>query len=228
MQSQLIRYSKQMAKKKRRKPGWALFIDRMRREDRYHLYKEKYEDFLSEGENQKQASYKACVMIGYLGPEQEREIQSEWLAAEEAREGRANEVIKIKEEKDNADNEAKSARAKKYNEMKPVILQREQLDLIDELGEYDINESALPADIAWVFHNLHKCKGELDEWLVGPHNAPTPGAWSMLVWAVGNQTKFMELVIREEMKVNSNKDEDKTIKATNHTIEQIEEMLANI
>lgn len=217
-----------MDKKKRKKPGWALFIDRMRREDRYHLYKEKYEEFLSQGENQKQASYKACIMIGYLGPEQEREIQSDWLAAEEARAGRANEIIQIKEEKDTADKNAKSARAKKYNEMKPVLLQREQLDLMDELGEYDINESALPVDIAWVFHNLHKCKGELDEWLVGPHNAPTPGAWSMLVWAAGNQTKFMELVIREEMKVNSSKDDDKTIKATNHTIAQIEEMLANI
>ena len=217
-----------MDKKKRKKPGWALFIDRMRREDRYHLYKEKYEDFLSQGENQKQASYKACVMIGYLGPEQEREIQSDWLAAEEARAGRASEIIKVKEEKDSADKDAKSARAKKYKEMKPVLLQREQLDLMDELGEYDINESALPIDIAWVFHNLHKCKGELDEWLVGPHNAPTPGAWSMLVWAAGNQTKFMELVIREEMKVNSSKDDDKTIKATNHTIAQIEEMLANI
>jgi|TARA_R110000824_G_scaffold90696_1_gene221300 hypothetical protein len=217
-----------MDKKKRKKPGWALFIDRMRREDRYHLYKEKYEDFLSQGENQKQASYKACVMIGYLGPEQEREIQSDWLAAEEARAGRASEIIKVKEEKDSSDKDAKSARAKKYKEMKPVLLQREQLDLMDELGEYDINESALPIDIAWVFHNLHKCKGELDEWLVGPHNAPTPGAWSMLVWAAGNQTKFMELVIREEMKVNSSKDDDKTIKATNHTIAQIEEMLANI
>tara|TARA_R110000744_G_scaffold32871_1_gene76689 strand:+ start:857 stop:1510 length:654 start_codon:yes stop_codon:yes gene_type:complete len=217
-----------MDKKKRKKPGWALFIDRMRREDRYHLYKEKYEDFLSQGENQKQASYKACIMIGYLGPEQEREIQSDWLAAEEARAGRASEIIKVKEEKDSSDKDAKSARAKKYKEMKPVLLQREQLDLMDELGEYDINESALPIDIAWVFHNLHKCKGELDEWLVGPHNAPTPGAWSMLVWAAGNQTKFMELVIREEMKVNSSKDDDKTIKATNHTIAQIEEMLANI
>tara|TARA_R110000751_G_scaffold117867_1_gene218166 strand:- start:817 stop:1470 length:654 start_codon:yes stop_codon:yes gene_type:complete len=217
-----------MDKKKRKKPGWALFIDRMRREDRYHLYKEKYEDFLSQGENQKNASYKACIMIGYLGPEQEREIQSDWLAAEEARAGRASEIIKVKEEKDSSDKDAKSARAKKYKEMKPVLLQREQLDLMDELGEYDINESALPIDIAWVFHNLHKCKGELDEWLVGPHNAPTPGAWSMLVWAAGNQTKFMELVIREEMKVNSSKDDDKTIKATNHTIAQIEEMLANI
>jgi hypothetical protein len=228
MQLPLTRCSKQMDKKKRKKPGWALFIDRMRREDRYHLYKEKYEDFLSQGENQKQASYKACVMIGYLGPEQEREIQSDWLAAEEARAGRASEIIKVKEEKDSSDKDAKSARAKKYKEMKPVLLQREQLDLMDELGEYDINESALPIDIAWVFHNLHKCKGELDEWLVGPHNAPTPGAWSMLVWAAGNQTKFMELVIREEMKVNSSKDDDKTIKATNHTIAQIEEMLANI
>jgi hypothetical protein len=228
MQLPLTRCSKQMDKKKRKKPGWALFIDRMRREDRYHLYKEKYEDFLSQGENQKQASFKACVMIGYLGPEQEREIQSDWLAAEEARAGRASEIIKVKEEKDSSDKDAKSARAKKYKEMKPVLLQREQLDLMDELGEYDINESALPIDIAWVFHNLHKCKGELDEWLVGPHNAPTPGAWSMLVWAAGNQTKFMELVIREEMKVNSSKDDDKTIKATNHTIAQIEEMLANI
>lgn len=199
--------------KKRQKPGWALFIDRMRREDKYHLYREKYEEFLSEGENQKAASYKACLAVGYGGPDKEREIQADWLSLQEQQ---------LKKD------ERKQKKQELAEEMAPAILQREQLDLLDQLGEYDIKESDLPKDIAWVFHNLHKCKGDLDEWLVVPDNAPTPGAWSMVVWAVGNQTKFMELVIREQMKINTNKDEDKTMKATEHTIEQIEEMLANI
>ena len=202
-----------MAKKKRRKPGWALFIDRLRREDRYHLYKEKYEEFKNAGENQKSASYKACVAMGYEGPDKEREIQADWLQVQEQQ---------------LAKDEKKQEKQALANEMAPAVLQREQLDLLDQLGEYDIKESDLPNDIAWVFHNLHKCKGDLDEWLVVPDNAPTPGAWSMIVWAVGNQTKFMELVIREQMKINTNKDEDKTMKATEHTIQQIEEMLANI
>ena len=146
-------------------------------------------------------------------PDKEREIQADWLQIQEQQ--------LAKEEK-------KQEKQRLEEERAPARLQKEQLDLMDELGEYDINESDLPEDIAWVFHNLHKCKGELDEWLVVPDQAPTPGAWSMLVWAVGNQTKFMELVIREQMKINTNKDEDKTMKATNHTIEQIEEMLANI
>ena len=199
--------------KQRKRPGWALFIDRMKREQKYHLFREIYDNLLDQGETQKNASYKACVEMGYEGPDKEREIQADWLQIQEQQ--------LAKEEK-------KQEKQRLEEERAPARLQKEQLDLMDELGEYDINESALPEDIAWVFHNLHKCKGELDEWLVVPDQAPTPGAWSMVVWAVGNQTKFMELVIREQMKINTNKDEDKTMKATNHTIEQIEEMLANI
>lgn len=199
--------------KQRKRPGWALFIDRMKREQRYHLFREIYDRLLEEGDTQKNASYKACVEMGYEGPDKEREVQADWLQIQEQQ--------LAKEEK-------KQEKQRLEEERAPARLQKEQLDLIDELGEYDINESDLPEDIAWVFHNLHKCKGELDEWLVVPDQAPTPGAWSMVVWAVGNQTKFMELVIREQMKINTNKDEDKTMKATNHTIDQIEEMLANI
>jgi|TARA_R110002020_G_scaffold293390_2_gene508759 hypothetical protein len=199
--------------KQRKRPGWALFIDRMKREQRYHLFREIYDRLLEEGDTQKNASYKACVEMGYEGPDKEREVQADWLQIQEQQ--------LAKEEK-------KQEKQRLEEERAPARLQKEQLDLIDELGEYDINESDLPEDIAWVFHNLHKCKGEVDEWLVVPDQAPTPGAWSMVVWAVGNQTKFMELVIREQMKINTNKDEDKTMKATNHTIDQIEEMLANI
>ena len=199
--------------KQRKRPGWALFIDRMKREQRYHLFREIYDRLLEEGDTQKNASYKACVEMGYEGPDKEREVQADWLQIQEQQ--------LAKEEK-------KQEKQGLEEERAPARLQKEQLDLIDELGEYDINESDLPEDIAWVFHNLHKCKGEVDEWLVVPDQAPTPGAWSMVVWAVGNQTKFMELVIREQMKINTNKDEDKTMKATNHTIDQIEEMLANI
>lgn len=199
--------------KQRKRPGWALFIDRMKREQRYHLFREIYDRLLEEGDTQKNASYKACVEMGYEGPDKEREVQADWLQIQEQQ--------LAKEEK-------KQEKQRLEEERAPARLQKEQLDLIDELGEYDINESDLPEDIAWVFHNLHKCKGEIDEWLVVPDQAPTPGAWSMVVWAVGNQTKFMELVIREQMKINTNKDEDKTMKATNHTIDQIEEMLANI
>ena len=202
-----------MAKKKRRRPGWALFIDRMKREQKYHLYREVYQRLLDEGKPQKTASFEACKEMGYEGPDKEREIQADWLQIQEQQ--------LEKEEKEQEKQRLEEERA-------PAKLQREQLDLLDQLGDYDIQESDLPEDIAWVFHNLHKCKGELDEWLIVPDNAPTPGAWSMIVWAVGNQTKFMELDIREQMKINSGKDEDKTMKATNHTIEQIEQMLANI
>lgn len=199
--------------KKRKKPGWALFVDRMRREERYHLYREKYDEYIREGIPQKQAAYQACVDMGYEGPDKEREIQADWLQVQEQQ--------LAKEEKEQEKQRLEEERA-------PAKLQKEQLDLLDQLGEYDISESDLPKDIAWVFHNLHKCKGDLDEWLVRPDDAPTPGAWSMVVWAVGNQTKFMELVIREQMKINSGKEEDKGMKATQHTIEQIEEMLSSI
>ena len=69
--------------KKRRRPGWALFIDRMKREQTYHLYREIYEKHLSEGKPQKTASYDACVEMGYEGPDKEREIQADWLQVQE-------------------------------------------------------------------------------------------------------------------------------------------------
>ncbi|MAK31504.1 hypothetical protein, partial [Acinetobacter sp.] len=67
-----------------------------------------------------------------------------------------------------------------------------------------------------------------EEWLISPEEAPSPGAWAMLVWAVGNTSKFMEQVIREQLKINSQKEVDTSMKAVDVQIEQIEEMLRGI
>ena len=48
----------------------------------------------------------------------------------------------------------------------------------------------------------------------------------MLVWAVDNTTKFMELVIREQMKINAQQEQDTGMKATEHSIEQIAQMIS--
>ena len=50
----------------------------------------------------------------------------------------------------------------------------------------------------------------------------------MLTWAVGNTSKFMEQVIREQLKINSQKEVDTSMRAVDVQIEQIEEMLRGI
>jgi hypothetical protein len=96
------------------------------------------------------------------------------------------------------------------------------------LADYDLNESDLPIEIAFVFHNLHKATGERHEWRVGPIEAPTPGAWNMLVWASENEGKFMELVIREQLKGKGKQNEDQGMGDTGESIMQLEEMLSGV
>lgn len=207
-----------MAKKKRR-PGWALFLDRMKREGRYSEYQVHYDRFIKENIHFKTASYKACVEMGYENAEKEREIQADWLEVQERRLA-----------KEEAKREKEEAKRLRDEEMAPARLQREQLDLLDALGEteVEIDTSILPDDIAWVYQNLHKCKGQEDEWLVLAEDASHPGAWNMLVWAVGNQTEFMKTVIRSQMKHAENVQEDLSMRSVERSIEEIDKMIAAI
>lgn len=93
--------------------------------------------------------------------------------------------------------------------------------------EFDLTECDLPPDIAFVFHSLHKAKGDRDRWRVSPKSAPTPGAWNMLVWAADNMTKFMELVIREQLRAKSKGGEEQGMGDTGESIAQLEEMLSS-
>jgi len=95
------------------------------------------------------------------------------------------------------------------------------------LKEYDINECDLPIEIAFVFHNLHKTRGERHEWGVKPPEAPTPGSWNMLVWATENEGKFMELVIREQLKGKGKQGDEQGMGDTGESITQLEEMLSS-
>ena len=85
-------------------------------------------------------------------------------------------------------------------QLESIQQDKEQTELIEILGEYDINDSELPPDIAFVFHNLHKAVGEMTNWKTKPDDAPTPGAWNMLIWASTNQTKFFDKVLGEQLK----------------------------
>ena len=93
--------------------------------------------------------------------------------------------------------------------------------------EFDLAESNLPPDIAFVFHSLHKAKGERSRWRVSPKSAPTPGAWNMLVWATENEGKFMELVIREQLKGKGKQADEQGMGDTGESIAQLEEMLSS-
>jgi len=93
--------------------------------------------------------------------------------------------------------------------------------------EFDLAESDLPPDIAFVFHSLHKAKGDRSGWRVSPKSAPTPGAWNMLIWASENMTKFMELVIREQLRGSGKAGEEQGMGDTGESITQLEEMLSS-
>jgi len=93
--------------------------------------------------------------------------------------------------------------------------------------EFDLADSDLPPDIAFVFHSLHKAKGDRSSWRVSPKSAPTPGAWNMLIWAAENMTKFMELVIREQLRAKGKGGEEQGMGDTGESITQLEEMLSS-
>ena len=177
-----------MTEKKKKDSPRKLFVDRMRRENRFNEYRESYRKYMADGMPFLKAQFQTMTDMGYEGPEQERAI--------------------IAGEKEQA---------------------RRLLDQdVDKLlVEYDINESDLPIEIAFVFHNLHKSRGERHEWGVGPAEAPTPGSWNMLVWATENEGKFMELVIREQLKGKGKQAEDQGMGDTGESISQIEAMLSH-
>jgi hypothetical protein len=166
-----------------------LFVDRMRRENRFNEYRESYRKYMKEaGMPFLKAQFQTMTDMGYEGPEHERAI----LAGEK-------------------------------EQARRVLDQ----DVDKLLVEYDINESDLPIEIAFVFHNLHKSRGERHEWNVGPTEAPTPGAWNMLVWATENEGKFMELVIREQLKGKGKQTDEQGMGDTGESISQIEAMLSH-
>jgi len=165
-----------------------LFVDRMRRENRFNEYRENYRAYMAGSMPFLKAQYQTMLDMGYQGPEYERAI----LAGqkEEVRRSLDQDVDKL-------------------------------------LKEYDINESDLPIEIAFVFHNLHKTRGERHEWKVSPPEAPTPGSWNMLVWATENEGKFMELVIREQLKGKGKQGDEQGMGDTGESITQLEEMLSS-
>ena len=191
--------------KPRKRQGNSLFIDRMKREGRFQEYRDHLRSNIESGMHGSVASYQAILAMGYEGAKKEHEINMDFMAYGDEYMGR----VDRKKESDDAN------------------AVREALDLKDALASYDIDESDLPVEIAFVFHSIHKAIGDKAVWLVRPQDAPTPGAWNMLVWAVENQTKFFEMVIREQLKKNEKVD-DQGMGDTGESVEQIEKLLSEL
>ena len=177
-----------------------LFIERMKREGREHEWTRRYKDYKADNYAWRVSAQKAMDDMGFVSIEIEREIRERFMRFGNA--GIPEQIVAAEE-------------------------QVQQSNLIAVLGEYDINESDLPVDIAFVFHNLHKAVGEQSTWKVTPPEAPTPGAWNMLMWASENQTKFMDRVLGEQLKTGR-QGEDQGMKDTGESIEQIEQMLSQL
>ncbi len=176
-----------------------IFKNRMKREGRGSEWKRRYTDAKKEME-WKDASDKVMADMGFVSAVVEREIHEKFLKF--GMRGIPKQLEKIEQEKS-------------------------QDELIGILGDYDINDSELPADIAFVFHNLHKAVGEMTDWKIKPKDAPTPGAWNMLIWASTNQTKFMDKVLGEQLKSGRTTD-DQGMRDTGESIEQIEAILSEL
>jgi hypothetical protein len=187
---------------KRSPTARSLFIERMKREGKYEEWRRRYKDAKKDvaPEDWKTASDKVMEEMGFLGKLVEREIHERFL---------------------------KFGMAGIPEQIEAAQAQLDQNDLIKVLGEYDITESELPIDIAFVFHNLHKAVGDMTSWKVTPEDAPTPGAWNMLIWATANQTKFFDKVLGDKLKQGA-KSEDQGMRDTGESVEQIEQMLGQL
>ncbi len=179
-----------------------LFIERMKREGKYEEWRRRYKEAKKDvtPEDWKSASDKVMEEMGFLGKLVEREIHERFL---------------------------KFGMAGIPEQIEAAPAQLDQNDLIKVLGDYDITESELPIDIAFVFHSLHKAVGAMDCWKVAPDDAPTPGAWNMLIWASTNQTKFMDRVLGEQLK-SGRPSEDQGMRDTGESVQQIEQMLTQL
>jgi hypothetical protein len=189
-------------KSRPRKPSAReLFIERAKREGRIEEYKRRYkENKANPLYNWREAAQKAMDDMGFVSVDLEREIHERFMRFGNA--GIPEQLVAAQE-------------------------QIQQGELINTLGEFDINESELPVDIAFVFHNLHKAVGEQSQWKVTPGEAPSPGAWNMLIWASENQTKFFDKVLGDKLKQGT-KGEEQGMRDTGESIEQIEQMLGQL
>ena len=177
-----------------------LFINRLKREGRGAEWRRRYKEAKKECDGWKEASDKVMAEMGFVSAAVEREIHERFL---------------------------KFGMAGIPEQLESIQQDKEQTELIEILGEYDINDSELPADIAFVFHNLHKAVGEMTNWKTKPDDAPTPGAWNMLIWASTNQTKFFDKVLGEQLK-SGRTTEDQGMRDTQESVEQIEAMLSEL
>ena len=177
-----------------------LFINRMKREGRGAEWKRRYAEAKKDHANWKDASDYVMAEMGFIDTKVEREIHERFL---------------------------KFGMAGIPEQLESVQQEKSQTELIEILGEYDISESELPQDIAFVFHNLHKAVGEITSWKIKPADAPTPGSWNMLCWASANTTKFMDKVLGEQLK-SGRTTEDQGMRDTQESVEQIEAMLSEL
>jgi hypothetical protein len=176
-----------------------LFINRMRREGRHSEWLRRYKEAKKDLE-WKPASDKVMKEMGFVSSAIEREIYERFL--KHGQHGIPEALEAVQDEKQTE-------------------------ELITIFGEYEFEDGDLPEDVAFVFHNLHRAKGEQHSWKVKPEDAPSSGSWNMLVWAANNQTKFFDKVLNEQLKSGRDKD-DTTMKSTGESVEQIEKMLADL
>jgi len=174
----------------------------MKREGKYGEWRRRYKEAKKDvtPEEWKIASDKVMTDMGFMSAAVEREIHDRFL---------------------------KHGMSGIPEQIEAAKAQLDQNDLIKVLGDYDITESELPIDIAFVFHSLHKAVGDMSAWRVAPEDAPTPGAWNMLIWAVSNTTKFMDRVLGEQLK-SGRPSEDQGMRDTGESVEQLEQMLAQL
>ena len=187
--------------KKRKLNARELFKDRAKREGRIEEYNRRYKENKTKPQySWVEAAQKAMDDMGFISVDLEREMNERFMRFGEA--GIPEQLVAAQD-------------------------QIQQGALIETLGEFDINESELPVDIAFVFHNLHKAVGEQSQWKVTPSEAPSPGAWNMLIWAADNQTKFFDKVLGDKLKQGT-KGEEQGMRDTGESIEQIEQMLGQL
>ena len=187
--------------KKRKLNARELFKDRAKREGRIEEYNRRYKENKTKPQySWVEAAQKAMDDMGFISVDLEREMNERFMRVGEA--GIPEQLVAAQD-------------------------QIKQGALIETLGEFDINESELPVDIAFVFHNLHKAVGEQSQWKVTPGEAPSPGAWNMLIWASENQTKFFDKVLGDKLKQGT-KGEEQGMRDTGESIEQIEQMLGQL
>jgi len=60
----------------------------------------------------------------------------------------------------------------------------------------------LKRDVQWVYDYFVR----IEEGVVGPEQAPGPGAWGYALWAKSNKTKFFSDVVPKSLKIEDDED----------------------